>query len=198
MTLAPLATLADLTKRGLAVEAGTEAEFVTTALDTASTAVREAAGAPISQTTSTVAVEGEPGQRLRLPGPPLISVSDVAINGQEVTDWLLRSNRLWRAAGWTGAGEPSEVEVTYVHGLAVVPPDIVDLVCRMVAAALVSYRSQDGGQGLAASNITQERIGDYSVSYGSDGRISEMDLPQYWRERLEARFGGGAQLLRSQ
>jgi len=24
-----------------------------------------------------------------------------------------------------------------------------------------------------------------------------MDLPQYWRERLEARFGGGAQLLRS-
>ena len=196
MALAPLATLADLTARGLVVKPGEET-FVTTSLDVASAAVREAAGAPISQTTSTVVVEGEPGQRLRLPGPPLISVSSVTIDDQAVTDWLIRTGRLYRAAGWTGPGDPAEVEVTYTHGLDPVPADIVDLVCRMVAAALVSYRSQDGGQGLATQNITQERIGDYSVSYGSDGRISDMDLPEYWRERLEARFGGGAQLLRS-
>ncbi|MFJ4907719.1 hypothetical protein ACIQCR_24610 [Streptomyces sp. NPDC093249] len=196
MTLTPLASAADLTARGLVVGTAEEG-FVATALDAASAAVREAAGTPISQTTSTVVVEGEPGQRLRLPGAPLLAVATVAIDGQTVTDWLIRSGRLYRAAGWTGRGAPSEVEVTYTHGLPVVPADIVDLVCRMVAAALVSYRSQDGGEGLAAQNITQERIGDYSVSYGSDGRVTEMDLPQYWRERLEARFGGGAQLLRS-
>ncbi|MGW1278020.1 hypothetical protein ACWD4V_13850 [Streptomyces tsukubensis] len=196
MTLAPLAAPADLTIRGLVVDPAEEG-FVTAALDAASAAVREAAGAPISQTTSTVAVEGEPGQRLRLPGPPLISVAAVAVDGRAVTDWCIRSGRLYRAAGWTGPGGPSEVEVTYTHGLPSVPADIVDLVCRMVAAALVSYRSRDDGEGLAAQNITQERIGDYAVSYGSDGRITDMDLPQYWRERLEARFGCGAQLLRS-
>jgi hypothetical protein len=87
--------------------------------------------------------------------------------------------------------------VTQTHGLATVPADIVDLVCRMVAAALVSYRSEDGGAGLATGNITSERIGDYAVTYGNDGRITEMDLPQYWRERLAARFGGGMDLLRS-
>ncbi|MFE6223326.1 hypothetical protein [Streptomyces sp. NPDC057854] len=196
MALAPLATTDDLTVRGLAIEPAEE-PFVASALDAASAAVREAAGAPISQTTSTVLVEGEPGQRLRLPGPPLLAVAAVAIDGQAVTDWLIRSGRLYRAAGWTGPGDTAEVEVTYTHGLPEVPADIVDLVCRMVAGAVAAYRSSADGTGLAAQSITQERIGDYSVSYGSDGRISDMDLPQYWRERLEARFGGGAQLLRS-
>lgn len=196
MALAPLATLDDLDVRGLAVEPAEE-PFATSALDAASAAVREAAGAPISQTTSTVLVEGEPGQRLRLPGAPLLTVASVAIDGQTVTDWLIRSGRLYRAGGWTGPGAPSEVEVTYTHGLPEVPADIADLVCRMVAGAVAAYRSSADGTGLAAQTITQERIGDYSVSYGGDGLISDMDLPQYWRERLAARFGGGAQMLRS-
>ncbi len=196
MALQPLATVADLTARGLTVDPS-ETAIVGVYLDVASTAVREAAGSPISQTTSTITLEGEPGQWLTLPGLPISAVSSVKVDGETVTDWRLRTERLWRAAGWTGCDGPSEVEVTYTHGLAVVPADIVDLVCRMVAAALASYRSEDGGTGLATGNITSERIGDYAVTYGNDGRITEMDLPQYWRERLAARFGGGADLLRS-
>lgn len=196
MALDPLATQADLEARGLTVDPS-ETAMVAVYLDVASTSVREAAGSPISETTSTITLEGEPGQWLTLPGLPVSAVATVEVDGETVTDWRLRSQRLWRAVGWTGCDGPSEVEVTQTHGLADVPSDIVDLVCRMVAGALKAQRAEEDGTGLATVVITSERIGDYAVTYGGDGRVSEMDLPQYWRERLEARFGGGAALLRS-
>ncbi|MEV4936342.1 hypothetical protein [Streptomyces zaomyceticus] len=197
MALDPLATAADLTARGLTVDPG-EATIVDTYLDVASTAVREAAGTAISQTTSTVTVEGEPGPWLTLPGQPVTAVATVLLDGVAVTDWQLVSGRLWRACGWTSGCGPSLVDVTQTHGLAVVPADIVDLVCRMTAGALKAQRAEEDGSGLAADKvITSERLGDYAVTYASDGRITEMDLPQYWRERLEARFGGGAHALKS-
>ncbi|MFD3929537.1 hypothetical protein [Streptomyces sp. NPDC058614] len=196
MALDPLATQADLEARGLTVDPS-ETAMVAVYLGVASTAVREAAGVPISETTSTITLEGEPGQWLTLPGLPISAVASVELDGTAVTDWRLRSQRLWRAVGWTGCDGPSEVEVTQTHGLPDVPEDIVDLVCRMVAGALKAQRAEEDGTGLAVEVITSERIGDYAVTFGGDGRVSEMDLPQYWRERLEARFGGGAQLLRS-
>ncbi|MER6147959.1 hypothetical protein [Streptomyces hirsutus] len=196
MALAPLATVDDLEARGLTVDAS-ETDIVGVYLGVASTAVREAAGTAISRTTSTITLEGVPGQRLSLPGTPIASVASVAVDGRTVTDWRLRSERLWRAGGWTGV-EPSEVEVTYTHGLVDVPDDIVDLVCRMAAAALNAYRSEDDGAGLAADKeVTSERLGDWAVTYGSDGRVTEMELTQYWRERLAARFGSSVTALMS-
>ncbi|PAN01008.1 hypothetical protein CJI59_13860 [Streptomyces sp. Alain-F2R5] len=197
MALAPLATTADLEARGLTVDAS-ETAIVNVYLGVASAAVREAAGTAISRTTSTITLEGAPGQWLTLPGAPVESVQSVRIDGRTVSDWRLRSERLWRAAGWSPGCEPTDVEVGYTHGLLDVPEDIVDLVCRMTAAALVAYRSEDGGEGLAADKeVTSERLGDWSVTYGSDGRITEMDLPQYWRDRLAARFGTSVTALRS-
>lgn len=194
MALAPLATVNNLEARGLTVEPE-ELSIVGVYLGVASAAVREAAGTAISRATSTLTLEGVPGQWLTLPGAPIVSVDSVSIDGRPVTDWRLRSERLWRASGWTGLA-PSEVEVTYTHGLLDVPEDIVDLVCRMAASALVAYRSEDGGTGLAVDKeVTSERLGDWAVTYGADGRITEMELPQHWRERLRARFGGGASLV---
>ena len=196
MALAPLATVDDLEARGLTVDPG-EVGIVNVYLGVASAAVREAAGTAITRTTSTLTLEGVPGQRLTLPGPPIVSVDAVTVDGRTVTDWRLRSERLWRAAGWSGI-EPSEVEVTYTHGLLSVPDDIIDLVCRAVAAALVAYRSEDGGTGLAADKeITSERLGDWSVTYGADGRVTEMELTQAWRDRLAARFGNSITALMS-
>ncbi|WP_046507095.1 hypothetical protein [Streptomyces odonnellii] len=198
MTLAPLATPADLVKRGLVI-GDDEADLVDTYLAVASAAVREAAGVPISRTTSTVTLEGEPGQWLTLPGPPIVTVTEVLLDGVPVTDWRLSTERLWRAAGWAPGCEPSEAEVTQTHGLAQVPEDIVDLVCRMVAAAVKAFREAKA-EGLAPAAdrvLTSERLGDWAATYANDGRITEMDLPEYWRERLAARFGGGASLLRS-
>ncbi|MEU2992900.1 hypothetical protein ABZ772_21580 [Streptomyces griseoincarnatus] len=196
MALAPLATVEDLEARGLTVDAS-ETAVVNVYLGVASAAVREAAGTAITRTTSTVSLEGPAGQWLTLPGPPIVSVTSVAIDGRTVTDWRLRSERLWRAAGWSGC-EPSEVDVTQTHGLVDVPEDIVDLVCRMVASALKAYRSEDGGEGLAVDKeITSERLGDWAVTYGSDGRVTEMELTQFWRDRLAARFGNSVTALRS-
>ncbi len=134
MALHPLASIEDLSRRGLAVEPE-ETTAVEVYLEVASAAVREAAAAPISATTSTLTLEGEPSQWLRLPGLPVASIASAKIDGVTVTDWRLRSGMLWRAAGWTGWDGPAEVEVTYTHGLTTVPADIVDLVCRMTAAA---------------------------------------------------------------
>lgn len=196
MALAPLATVADLTARGVTVEAA-ETALAEVYLEVASTAVREAAGTPISQTTSTLALEGEAGQWLTLPGGPVTAVDQVTIDGETVTGWRLLSGRLWRSSGWSRSAEPAAVHVTYTHGLPAVPADIVDLVCRIAVAALVAYRAEDDGTGLAARDVRSERIGDYAVTYGDDGRITEMELPAYLRERLAARFGGGAGLVTS-
>lgn len=196
MALAALATTADLAARGLTVTAE-ETAVAETYLDVASAAVREAAGVPISQTTSTVVLEGPADQWLTLPGPPIISVASVEVDGEAVTDWRLRNHRLWRACGWSPGCGPSEVDVTQTHGLAAVPSDIVDLVCRITGTALADYRADSEGAGLAAGDIRAERIGDYSVTYGGEGLITSMELPDYLRERLAARFGGGVALLRS-
>ena len=153
MALEPLATVDDLEARGLTVDPG-ETSIVNVYLGVASTAVREAAGTAITRTTSTITLEGVPGQRLTLPGAPIVSVDSVKVDGRTVTDWRLRSERLWRAAGWCG-WEPSEVEVT------------------------------------------SERLGDWSVTYAADGRVTEMELTQFWRERLAARFGNSVTTLMS-
>lgn len=192
MALDPLATVADLAALGLVLEDGEQA-IAENYLAVASTAVRDAAGSPISQTTSTVKLEGECAQRLRLPGGPVTGVTSVMLDGKAVTDWRLVSDRLWRHGGWGGF----EVTVTQIHGLPEVPADIVDLVGRLVAGALASYRADDGGASLGTQVVTSERIGDYAVTYGGDGLATDMELPAYLRERLAARFGGGVSSLRS-
>ncbi|MGW3711407.1 hypothetical protein ACWDN6_14825 [Streptomyces albogriseolus] len=198
MALAPLATVADLTARGLTVEES-ETDLIGIYLDVASTVVRQAAGSPISETTSTLTLEGEPSQWLSLPGPPVQSVQAVAVDGDdlEVGDYQLRSGRLWLARGWSYRREPSEITVTYTHGLPVVPADIVDVVCRLAATALLAHRESGDGADLAARPVIQERIGDYSATYSYSPQFSEMELPEYLRRQLAARFGGGISVVKS-
>lgn len=197
MALDPLATTADLTARGLTITSD-ETALVATYLDVASGIVRDAAGCPISESTDTITVEGDRTQWLSLPGLPVTEVSSVAVDETPVTDWRLRSNRLWRSTGWQSGYGPSEVTVTYTHGLPTVPVDIVDLVCRLAATALVAYRSGGGtGEQLAERPVIQERIGDYSATYSYNPLVSDQELPDYLREQLAARFGGGAAIVRS-
>ncbi|GAA0989233.1 hypothetical protein Q7689_09780 [Nocardiopsis tropica] len=196
MALPPLAGLADLARLGLTV---TEAEepLMEAYLGAASAAIRQAAGVPIAETTSTVTLEGASAERLSLPGPPVTAVEAVSLDGEAVADWRLASHALWRAAGWAPGHGPSAVEVTYTHGLPEVPADIVMLVCRIAATTLLAYRAEADGLGLAAGDVRSERIGDYSVTYGGDGQITELELSDRLTQRLAARFGGGASVMRS-
>lgn len=201
MELAPLATLDDLAARGLIVDTP-ETAIANQALDSATAIVRDAAGCPISQTTSTIVLEGQPQTRLHLPGQPVTDVASVTIDGTPVMDWRLRSGALWRELGWshrhgwTGQWEPPEVEITYTHGLPTVPADIIDMVCRLAATVIVAYRNNPDGEALAERPAIQERIGDYSATYAYAAQFSEAELPAYLRDRLAARFGGGAYTVR--
>lgn len=193
MALAPLATPADLEARNIDA---TE-PLASAMLAAASAEVRAAAGSPISQTTSTVRLTGWwYDQFLKLPGPPVVSVDKVEIDGDEVDDWRLSRDRLWRASGWGCDYGPSEVVVTYTHGFTAVPADIVDLVCSLagagIAAAQEGYASHAG--------VVTERIDDYSVTYaqGAEAVATVMELPERTRNRLRARFGGSARLVRSE
>jgi hypothetical protein len=192
MALAPLATVADLAARGVTVDAS-EADAVATFLDVASATVRDAAGSPISETASTVVLEGDRGYRLRLPGLPVSAVTEVKLDGEVITDWTLRSGAILRDAGWQTGCIPSEVTVTYTHGLPEVPEDIIDLVCRLAAKSLVALRETPDGTGIADRALVSERIGDYSAVYTyATPLYSDAEIPDYLRARLAARFGGGA------
>lgn len=199
MGLTPLATVADLTARGVTVSES-ETAPVTTYLSVASSLVREAAGTPITETTSTIVLEGGHDKRLRLPGGPIRSVSAVDIDGDAVTDYRLSSGALWREIGWHAKhwtasywrkrNEPSDVTVTYVHGLPTVPDDIVDLVCRLAGQALSQFRSGDP----TARMVDSERIGDYQVRY-SAAESGILSLSDYQRSRLAARFGAAPGMI---
>ncbi|MGH3784325.1 MAG: hypothetical protein ACRDRO_27815 [Pseudonocardiaceae bacterium] len=197
MSLAPLATRLDLSKAGVTLAPG-EQDLVDQYLAVSAATIREAAGVPISQTTSTVDIEGTVHQWLRPPGVPVTAVASASIDGVAVTDYVLRSGQLWRALGWSDWLTPSLVELVYTHGLSTVPADIVDLNCRMAMTALVVWRAAADGSGLVTTGVErQETLGDYSVTYGSTGVITEMMLPSQIREQLAARFGGGVSLVGS-
>lgn len=201
--MAALATTLDLAKRGITLSAG-EFDLAASYLDVASEHVRQAAGVQISQQTSTVEIEGSIDVWLRPPGVPVTALASAAIDGVEVTDWLLRSGALWREMGWSTStsfarARPSLVTLTgLVHGLLTVPSDIVDLVCRLATAALVAWRATPDGAGLASTGTERQvTLGDYSVTYASDGRITEMMLPAAVREQLAARFGQNLAVMKS-
>lgn len=194
--MGPLATIDDMAALGVVVDED-EQPIVTQYLAVASASVRDAAGCPISEGTSTVWLAGQREERLPLPGAPVTAVDSVRLDDAEVEGWRLSRPRgsLYRAGGW--GSEASEVEVTYTHGLPEVPDDIIALVCRIAATTLMAYRSDETGGGLTTRRVTQLRIGDYSASFANDGTMTEVELPATTRARLRARFGGGAAVVRT-
>lgn len=192
MALAPLATTADLSARGIAI---TNSTAITAMLAAASDAIRAAAGCSISRQTSTVTLWTEASRRIELPARPVVSVTSVTLDGVALTagtDFVLRGSSLWRIdRPWQASGDiPSELVVAFTHGLAAVPADIVDLTCSLVGAGMAAIEG-----GFAANTGKQyESIDDYRVGFetGEDAVASLMELPPRTVASLRRRFGGGA------
>lgn len=200
MALDPLATTADLDVRTISWEDQALAEEY---LQVSTDAVRDAAGCAISEVTSTVDLwADDDGPYLVLPGQPVTAVVTVVFDGQTLTqdvDYVLREGALWRPDGWRSRTTlPQPTTVTITHGLTTVPRDIVDLVCRMTASALIAAAADEGGAGLAVGNVTSERLGDYAVTYSADSGTTEMELSDRLRARLRSRFGNGAAMVKAQ
>lgn len=182
MALAPLATVADLSARGIS---GDQLE---TALEVASAVVREAADAVISQTTSTLALNARHDTLLPLPGP-VTAVTEVTVGGSVVTGYELEVDGLHYARGW-GSGA---ISVTFTHGLAEVPADVVDLTCNL-AKAWLDHNAAGGGSTAGLSSV---RLDDGAEAYTDEqaGQVSPVFIPALTRTWLRARFGGGVTVV---
>jgi hypothetical protein len=86
----------------------------------------------------TVTLAGTRGRKLIIPERPVIAVTTVTLDGTTIeTDdyrWT-RAGALWRDARWDGPDV--EIEITYDHGYATVPDDLVQ-VCRTATARLLA------------------------------------------------------------
>jgi len=192
MTLEPLATVADLAALNIDVSDGGLAESLLTSV---SAAIREAAGTPISRTTSTVRFATEASRRIELPARPVVTVGTVLLDGQPLvagTDYVVRDGHLWRLGGrpWHDYGRvPRELEVTFTHGYDPIPPDIVRTVCVYVAAGIAAAADGfEGHRGLQYRSIDDAREGFLS---GADEIVDPTELTERTKAALRARFGGG-------
>lgn len=184
----PFADVADLAARNIAVPDGFDAGEL---LLSASDAIRDAAGCPITRTTSVVDLSGSGDRYLDLPGVPIVSVASVTLNAVAVTDWTLRDGALHRWPRWCADGT---FEITYTHGLLAIPRDIVDLTCGLAAMAM-----SDAGGGYGSVGVTQSvRLGTAGETFFAPiggSLISPMAIPERVRERLRARFGTSAVMV---
>lgn len=190
MALDPLATTADLSARGITEPSGSLAK----ALDVASAAVRDAAGATISAETSTVVVNAGWGNLLSLPGP-VTAVSAVLVDGYSINsaEYEVLPNGVWRRCGWAVCGRPVPVTVSYTHGLATVPEDIVDLTCNL-AKAWLDHIASGGG---STAGLKSVRLDDAAEVYSDEaaGQVSPTYIPEATRNWLARRFGGGVEVV---
>lgn len=165
----------------------------------ASSAITDAAGAPILRRTSTVVVLGTDERLLDLPGLPISEVHEVRVDGELLPahQWRLATSGVYRAAGWACGRQLPEITVTYTHGLPEVPEDIAQLAVAMVKAGLKAL--DEDGWDLQTGARTYVRIDDYGEGYhtGADfEQVTPMTLPARTREWLAKRFGGGATVVR--
>jgi len=193
VALDPLATTADLAARNITIPSGMNADAL---LSSATDAVRDAAGCPISETTSAVGLVVDDHAWIGLPGGPVTAVASLSIDGAVIPE-SVQVNGTW-STGWRKVGDalllncvsltlPATAAVTYTHGYATVPNDVVDLVCGLVAMAF-----QQDGDYAGAGRESSIRLGDYSesgkVPAGAESP-SPIAIPDSVRQRLRDRFG---------
>ena len=108
------------------------------------------------------------GSRIFLPELPVISVSAVVENDIELDSdeyklgqhgILYRVNRNWSAG-------VQNVTITYTHGYATIPDDIVGVCVR--SAARVYQAGLKSKEFNGALGVVSLALGDYSVSYGAE------------------------------
>lgn len=110
------------------------------------------------------------GDRLFLPELPVAAVSAVVEDGVELDageDYVLGRHGIIYRIGQEWMIGVQAVAVTYTHGYAPLPADVVDVCTRAASRAYqAGLRAAETG---GIPGVTAMSLGDYSVSYGSEG-----------------------------
>lgn len=146
--------------------------------------VQAAAGQRLIAAVSTFVIDVDlcqHGPWLDLPQLPVRVVASVKIDGVVVTDWYLRSQRLWRLNGWnTNSSAPTQVTVEDVaHGH-------IDGAQSLQLARDYTLTLSGAGYG-NPGGASSEAIDDYKVTWAeADAR---MQVTDYMRDQLRATYG---------
>jgi hypothetical protein len=140
------------------------------AIEEATEAIKNWCHQEIEQISETITIDCAGGTRIHLPQLPVTAVTKVVVDGIELTasvDYKLGQHGiLYRVNGYWPGGIQN-VAITYTHGYAVIPEDIVGVCARSasrVYQAGLRAKEQDGVMGVASLTL-----GDYSVTYGAEG-----------------------------
>jgi hypothetical protein len=113
---------------------------------------------------------GAPCWEIVLPEIPVISVSSVVEDDETLTagrdeDYVLAQYGILRRMGQRWDAGPQILVVTYTHGYATIPDDIVDVCTR--AAARMFQAGLRAAADDAVPGISGKSLGDFSVNYSS-------------------------------
>lgn len=159
---------------------------VTALLDDASAAVRAYTGQEFTLVADDVARIRARNGVVRLPQRPVVDVTATTdVDGNSVEfDWdagdtvsIAGLSPIVRFDVEPFTTRTPWIDVTYSHGYATVPPDIVGVVCQIVGRAF--------GRPADATAVTQESIAGYSYSIGGAAAQGPFGLMSNEREVLD-------------
>ena len=122
-------------------------------LRSASARFRAAVRHPVSLVEGeTVTLDGDGSRSLVLPTAPVVGVSRVAVDGDEVTDYRWSSAGLLRRTHGQWPDDLQAVEVTYSHGYDPIPEEITDVVLNAAETAFT------GSQDIASMTVGGQQV----------------------------------------
>lgn len=191
MSLPPLAQLSDIANR-LPEAMSVETVRTTSLIADASAKVRSFTRQQFTTSQSTVKVRPI-GHRVRLPQRPVVSVDALALQLQNSATptpfpgwWWDGSDELWLTTGEQVINLAEELlfalkyqtpvcVVTYTHGYAQVPEDVLAVVCSMVTRTLTA-------PGLGG--VVSEGVGEYTYRLSDAAAQGPMALTDAEKETL--------------
>lgn len=180
----PLATIDDLNRRLKSALSSSETARAESVLGDVSASVRRHTGQDFTQATTTDRLRVRRG-KVRLPQWPVTAVTSVAdTNANSVLfswvadDVVTLSQNLDSFSFEPWSNGFTHVDVTYTHGYATLPDDLVGIVCQIAARVMGAPPEQSGKQ--------SEEIGDYSYTLGAAAAAGPVGLLPAEREALSA------------
>lgn len=177
-TVASLPPLASPDRLAARVGVAADDPLLTEMLDSASARFRGAVGHPVTRVDNDrVRLDGNGATILLLPAAPVVSISEVTVNGGPVEDYEWSATGvLYRRRRWPH--RLGAVTVTYTHGYEQPPGDVAEVVLDQAATM---WHNRPG--------LSQVQTASESVSFGTTASVG---TTAQWASAVERyRLGRG-------